>query len=555
MRLRSSRIAISGAALLLVIAASACSSSAAGGGGSSGSAAVLTIAPTAENSVTRNFNPYAATSPVTVLGIVSMLYEPLLQFDDVQPAVQPWLATKYAWSDGGKTITFTIRQGVKWSNGTPLTAADVAFSYQLAKQYPAVNIQGLNLSSVSSSGDTVTLTFPAPQYQELQNIASVYIVPKAVWSSVGNPATYVDVNPVGTGPFLISSFTPQGIVLKKNPDYWQASQLKVTEVDVPIYSSDTAIEEALESGQVQWANDFIPGVQQLYVSKSPHNHFWGPPIYAVALDPNLTQWPTNQLAVRQAISLAVNRQQWVQIAESGQGGVLTNASGLPATLSQFIAPSVAGMTLTENISQAKAILKNAGFVMGSGGYFQTKSGQQLSLQIIAPSSFADWVEAGSQMVQTLRSAGIDATFVGQSVAGWRSNVAAGDFQLTPYWETTAPGITPYGLYNAMLNSSLGAPVGKPASGDFERLSSTAIDTDLANLAAAGSSAAEMAALTPIEQYVATQLPVIPVIADAGFDEYNDSTFTGWPSQANPYSNSIPGATSNEVVLLHLRPRS
>ncbi len=554
MRLRPSRILAVGAAVLLAVAIAACSS-ATSNNSSSGTSTVLTMAPTVENSATRDFNPYSPTNPVTALGVPNLIYEPLLQFDDVQPGVQPWLATKYAWSDGGKTITFTIRQGVKWSNGTAMTAADVAFSYQLAKEYPAVNLQGLDLTSITSSGNTVTLTFPTPEYQDLQNIGSVQIVPKAIWSNVGNPAQYVDADPVGTGPFIVGSFTPQDIVLKKNPDYWQANQLKVSEVNVPIYSSDTAVLDALESNQVQWANDFIPSVQTLYVGKSPYNHFWGPPIYAVALDPNLQQWPTNQLAVRQAISLAVDRQQWVKEAESGQGAALTDAAGLPPTLSQFITPSVAGMTLTENIGQAKAVLEKAGFVMGPGGFFQTKSGQKLTLQITAPSSFADWVEAGSLMVQTLRSAGIDATFVGQSVAAWRTNVADGDFQLTPYWETLSPGITPYDLYNDLLNSTLTAPVGKPASGDLERLHSAAMDNALAQFAKASNVSQDMAALAPIETFMAAQLPVIPVIVDAGFDEYNDATFTGWPSAADPYTNSLPGAITNEVVLLHLRPRS
>jgi peptide/nickel transport system substrate-binding protein len=65
----------------------------------------------------------------------------------------------------------------------------------------------------------------------------------------------------------------------------------------------------------------------------------------------------------------------------------------------------------------------------------------------------------------------------------------------------------------------------------------------------------MTALAPIEQYMATQLPVIPTIVDAGFDEYSDANFTGWPSASNPYANSVPNAISNEVVILHLKPRS
>jgi peptide/nickel transport system substrate-binding protein len=132
-----------------------------------------------------------------------------------------WLATGYTWSHGGDSITFTIRSGVKWSNGTPLTAADVAFTYGLLEKYPDANTTGLAIKNVSTSGQAVTIDFPSPQYANLQNIAGqVYIVPQAIWSKVGDPGKYTDASPVGTGPYTLSSFTPQGFTLKGNPGYW-----------------------------------------------------------------------------------------------------------------------------------------------------------------------------------------------------------------------------------------------------------------------------------------------------------------------------------------------
>ena len=98
-----------------------------------------------------------------------------------RPKYYPWLATGYKWSNGGKSVTFTIRQGVKWNNGTPMTPADVAFTYNLVKTNPAINLAGLQIISVSTSGNTVTLTFPNPQYTNLQQIAGVPILPQSVW--------------------------------------------------------------------------------------------------------------------------------------------------------------------------------------------------------------------------------------------------------------------------------------------------------------------------------------------------------------------------------------
>ncbi len=98
--------------------------------------------------------PSTRTSPPSAaygMGATGLIYEPLIQFDlAAPPKYYPWLATSYAWSNGGKTITFTIRQGVKWNNGTPFTPADVAFTYNLIKRNTAINLGGLTISSVST---------------------------------------------------------------------------------------------------------------------------------------------------------------------------------------------------------------------------------------------------------------------------------------------------------------------------------------------------------------------------------------------------------------------
>jgi peptide/nickel transport system substrate-binding protein len=517
----------------------------------------LVLAATVESSVAQNFNPFSPTSPLSDEGLaaVSLIYEPLLQFNVIKGVVIPWLATKYTWSNGGKDITFTTRPGVTWSDGTPFTAADVAFTYNLTKHNPALNYEGLDLLSVSSTANTVTLGFPSPQFQNLQQIASVFIVPQHIWSKVVNVSTFTDPNPVGTGPFVLKAFAPQDIILAANPHYWQPGLPKVPVVDMPVYTSDAALAGAIESGQVQWAADFIPDIQKLYLSKSKYYHFYGPPLDALAIYPNLTTWPTNQLAVRQAISLAINRKQWVALGESGQAGVISSASGLPVNFAPFITANVKNMTETENIAKARSILTAAGFVLGKNGYFQTKSGRTLAVTISDPTAFSDVAEECELMVQSARQAGIDVTFQGQSVAGWRANVAEGNFQLTEYWEILGPAFSPYKLYNTIVNSALTAPIGQAAAGDFERLRSAAIDADLAKLAAANSTSAELAALAPIEQYVATELPVIPTFASDMFDQYSTQYYTGWPDANNPYILGIPWSLTNEVTLLHLTPVS
>jgi peptide/nickel transport system substrate-binding protein len=550
-----------GAAALIAGCGGTSSSSSGGSGGSGGSSgqasggsSVLTVESSQQNAITQSFNPYIQSSAATLLGATSLMYEPLLQANAIKPGqYYNWLATGYTWSNGGKSITFTIRPGVKWSNGTPLTAADVAFTYNMFKQYPDVNNSGLAIQSASSSGNQATLNFATPQYANLQNIAAqTYIVPASVWSKVGDPGKYTDPNPVGTGPYTVSQFSPQGITLKANPTYW-GGKPAVSEVQFPTYASANTALAALQTDQLHWAGNFIPGVQQVFESGHSTHQVWFPPVQTNSLEPNLTKFPTNQLAVRKAISLAIDRTALSQQAEGGLEPPVSNASGLTLPIfQQFLSPSVSGATIDphSNIAAAKQVLEQAGYVMGSDGFFRTKSGQKLSLDVTNPSSFADYATGDQMVAGWLRKAGIDATFVGQSVTAWSSDVATGNFQLTSHWSQTS--VSPYQLYNDWLNS---AQATNNAAGDFERLKDPTIDAALNKLAADNTVAAQQADLAPIEQYVAQNLPIIPTVYGVVFDEYNTAKFTGWPSASNPYESGSPNTPTNEVVILRLRPIS
>ena len=441
-----------------------------------------------ETSITQAFNPFVTTGDAYGMGATGLIYEPLIQFDlAAPPKYYPWLATSYAWSNGGKTITFAIRQGVKWNNGTPFTPADVAYTFNLMKNNASVNLGGLKISSVTTSGNNVVLTFPTAQYTNLENIAGTAIVPQAIWSKAGNPATFADPNPVGTGPFMLGSFTPQGFTLVKNPDYWQASLVKVPKVYFPVYTSNTGALSALFSGQIDWTGNFIPGLQKSFVDTNPsEHHYWEAPGGTNSLMPNLNKWPTNQLAVRQAISAAINRSVIASEGEAGLENPVLNATGLTLpTFSAWSAP-VASMTVsaTGSAAAAKQILEKAGYTLGSNGFF-TKGGQTVSITITDPSAFTDYAEDDAIVAQELRAAGIDATFQGQAVNAWLTDVADGDFQLTSHWSTD--GLTPYTMYDSWLDSSLAT--GSAATGDYERLNDPAINAQLATLAGASTTAA------------------------------------------------------------------
>jgi len=514
-----------------------------------------------ENGITQNFNPFVSTVAPQGMGATGLIYEPLYQFDLANPTIKyPWLATTFAWGPQGKSITFTIRSGVKWSNGTPMTSADVAFTYDYIKQHPAINLAGLNIGSVTSSGDTVTVTFPTPQYTNLENIAGVAILPESIWGSIKNPSTFTDSDPIGTGPYTLGSFTPSGFTMVKNPNYWQPSKVQVPRVFFPVYTSNTGALSALFDGQIDWTGNYIPNLQRDFVDTNPaDHHYWEAAGGSNALWPNLNVWPTNQYPVRKAIDLAINRTEIGAAGESGLESPLTNASGITLPTFQAWAGPIAGDTIsaTGDVDTAKSVLTHAGYTFNnSTGYFEI-GGRTLALNLIDPSSYTDYAQDDALIAQQLRAAGIDATFVGQSVTNWNANVADGNFQLTLHWGSN--GVTPYNLYDNWLDDSLVRSTG--ATGDFERLQDPTIESDLVALSSAAPNVqAQAAALAPIATYVAQNLPIIPTTTAADWFEYNSQNYVGWPTQVNPYDSGEPSGTDNgpatgsdEVVLLHLTP--
>jgi len=557
---RFSKRALALAATGLLAAGLAACSSSSSAPSSTTAGATLVMESSPENGITRDFNPFVSTAAPQGMGATGLIYEPLYQFDLANPTIKyPWLATSYSWGPQGKSITFTIRSGVKWSNGAPMTPADVAFTYNYIKQNPAINLAGLNIGTVTSSGDTVTVTFPTPQYTNLENIAGVAILPESVWASIKNPATFTDSDPIGTGPYTLGSFTQSGFTMVRNPNYWQLSKVQVPKVYFPVYSSNTGALSALFSGQIDWTGNYIPNLQRDFVDTNPaDHHYWEAAGSSNALWPNLTVWPTSQYPVRKAIDLAINRTEIGAAGESGLESALTNASGITLPTFQAWAQPVAGDTVPAagDVAQAKSVLTHAGYTMGSNGFFQM-DGRTLALSLIDPSSYTDYAQDDALIAQQLRAAGIDATFVGQSVTTWNANVADGNFQLTLHWGSN--GVTPYNLYDNWLDDSLVRSTG--ATGDFERLQDPTIESDLVALSSAAPNVqAQAAALAPIASYVAQNLPVIPTTTAADWFEYNSQNYVGWPTQTTPYDSGEPSGTDNgpgtgsdEVVLLHLTP--
>jgi peptide/nickel transport system substrate-binding protein len=516
----------------------------------------VTIANVAGMSWTCGFNPFNSTVQFLSFGPV---YEELVFVNELKSgAPTPWLASKFKWSNHAKTLTFTIRKGVKWSDGTPLTAADVLFTFQLVKKYKALDLQAVwsVLKSVTrKGGNQVVFNFKSPAGPYFYYVAGqTPIVPKHVWAKISNPVKYTDKTPVGSGPYTVSPSTcnAQRIIYKKNPHYWQAGKPKVDTVVYPAYTDNSPANLALATGQDQWGGQFIPNIKKYYTGRSKDNHYWFPPVANVSIFINLKNPILKNVAVRRAMAYAIDRSRVAAIGEYGYEPPGNQTGIVSPTFKSWLNKKLAKQ-VGYDPAKAKSILTKAGFRL-KGGVFHTRSGQPLSFTMLNISGYTDWIASANIVQQELKKIGIKITTSNISGTTYDSETFNGRFQLA-YDGNEAGGPSPYYELRQELYSKNSAPIGKQASSNWERYSNKKVDRLIEAYAKTTSLAKQHSIVNQIEAAMVRDIPIIPITEGVDFYQYNTRSLTGWVTPGNPYAKPSPYEVPDwGVVLTHLKPK-
>lgn len=533
---------------------SGCGTGGATNAGTAQRGGAVTLVPSPKGPWTVNFNPLISGNN-NLPGTQGMIYETLLYFNRLDGSIHPWLASSYQWSSDATSLTFKLRPGVTWSDGQPFTSDDVVFTLNLSKQYPALDLNSLwqTIQSVSAPDpQTVVITFKHPAAPMLWYIAGqTYMVPRHIWQSRGDPTLSTNDHPVGTGPFMLKSFNSQLYVLSRNPHYWQPGKPYVDELRYPAYTSNTSADLLLSQGQVDWTGLFTPEIRQTYVNLDPaHNHYWFPPADVVMLYLNTAKYPFNKVAVRQAISAAIDREQISKTAELGYEPVAHPTGLILPNEARYLQPTYTDLAYKQSLAHAATLLQTAGFHKGPDGVYVDAQGNRLAFKLNVVSGWTDWVTASQIMASNLKAAGMDVSVNAASFNQYISALSQGSFDASISW--TSPGPTPYYLYNALLNSSNTAAIGAQATSNFERWNDPTTDRLLAQYAGSIDPSVQRQALDGLQQIMVEQMPSIPLVYGATWYEYSTARFVGWPDQAHPYAVPAPySAPDAEIVALNI----
>lgn len=517
----------------------------------------LKVYQEAQISWVRNFNPLspagAARWPTS-----SGIYEPLFIYNSMTGEYVPWLGLDYTWEKGNKVLKMLIRDGVKWSDGEPFSAEDVAFTFNIKRKHRALDTRdswGYLKEVVAVSDTIVKFEFKRIYVPGFDALATQSIVAKHIWNTIDDPVKYSNPNPIGTGPFTeIIRFDSQLWELGKNPNYWQKGKPQINKLIFPTYPSNEQVTLALLSGNLDWAGAFIPAVDRVFVSKNTEHHkYWFPLTgHTTFLHTNTKDPILSDVRVRKAISYAIDRELVVKVGMYNYTEP-AHVSGVSGPMSKWHSPY---LNQAENWTiydpeKANMLLDNAGFIKDETGQRYTQDGNPLEFDIIIVSGWSDWIRSAQVVSQNLKNVGILAKVKTYDFGAWISRMQKGEFELAIGW--AEKGTTPYALYRGMMSSEYLQPRGEIADVNWHRFGLASADSLFRKYEQTSDQNEITGIIYELQHLFIEHAPSLPLFSEASWAECNTKYFTNFPSKENPYATLSPNyPPENLLVLVNLK---
>ncbi len=400
-------------------------------------------------------------------------------------AFYPALASHWQVSNHGRTVTVWLRSNARWSNGKPVTAADVVTT--MALSYAVGTMQADGLGSARALGPKEVQLTLAPGITSntfLLDVLTTDIVPQSVfgsllpsnvWNTIHTAqytgsnaglkakaqtaasdltklgttiASFAPAHDVASGPFVIQSVNPGEMIMRKNPYFFAAQNVPVNEVIVRNYTDSQGVWNYAISGQVDELTGNFPVNIYNQAKKTPGNVFYKVPAYLMTtMMFNEHVYPYNLLAVRQAMAYIINRQAVQHVANPISASAPRWSDGMVDTATQqWLTPTQLRTmnTYSVNLGKASNLLRSVGFHK-IGGHWMLPNGKPWTATLTTVSQFSSWM-ALSQMVKSdLDQFGVPTKVVAMTFPQELQAQSAGQLALSIYDDGEGPN--PYFAYS------------------------------------------------------------------------------------------------------------
>lgn len=529
------------------------------------------------------FNPLADWPAFPVGGNYNLMYEPLMNFNSLNGQMEPLIAKSFQKTE--TTVSVILDSRAKWSDGKPLTAEDVVFTYMVSKTYPSAptnfvwtNISAVNTDTVndstSESGKAERVSFTINKDRNnpltvLDHIQAVRIIPKHYIQKIidslnGDFSAFqkekIDNEPVVSGPYTLHSYSGEKIVLKRREDYWgkvlYQNRLPNPQYIIhPIYKANDHFSIALQQGNLDISSTFIPRIWQknkqgvrTWYDKEP---YFVPSAMSM-LFINVTKAPLNDKNFRKAMAHAINYADIKELAFSQYSPNLEPGLILPFGTEKpyYSEDDVKKYGSKYDLEQAKKLLKDAGYksVFNANGeleYMLDSKGQKVpTLSIKSPAGWTDWESMVQIAVKGMREAGIDIRegFVDASI--YFNSLPTADWDLILH----APSVNstpsqPWTRFESVMSSRNWKPIGEKMNENQGRFNNpngkgyiAKVDSLLRIIPSLTDEAKKIECYRSLNAIFMQEQPAIPIVyRPEQFYEFSIKNWDNFPNEHNTYT--------------------
>jgi len=530
----------------------------------------------------------------------NLMYEPIITYNSLNGEFEPLLGTLVS-SDPDKVIV-DLNPKAKWSDGQPVTSADVKFIFEIGRRFRnaptafAIDFtKEILVEELEEGGERLTFVVNKEGRDNplviLDHLQAIRIVPAHVFEKLleenGNDLSAVqklkiDKDPVVSGPYNIENYNNERIVLKRRADYWgnealYSGKLPAPEFIIhPIYKSNDHFAIGLQQGKLDASQTFMP---RIWLKKGQGVQTWydDAPYYVPGTMPllviNTTKAPLNDNRFRRAMAAAINYNDIKELAVSNyasdlQPGLIMN-QGLEKKF--FNAEDAAEFGVKYDPELAKKILEDAGYKSvfkadGTLDHMTDKDGNRLpTLSMMVPAGWSDWEAMVKIAEKSMRAVGIDVREGPVDAGIYWSAHGPGDFDIVmrKLAENVTPSL-PWSRFDAVMSSRNWAPVGgdnrmnenqgrynQPGTPEFR----SAVDSLLKVIPTMTDEAEIVGAYRELNKIFMQDQPVIPMCyLPEQFYQFSTKQWKNWPTTSNPYAPPLlPWVGASTKILWNLQP--